>query len=235
MVTEYVPIPDRGRTFTLEVPVRLSDTGPDALVRLDGIARFLQDVATDDWDDTGIVSDDTWVVRRTALRGVAGGRWPVLKDKIALTTWCGGVGAAWAERRTDLYVNNELLVQSVALWVPIDPMGHPVRVRSSFFDVYGEATQGRKVSGRVSLTSPPPDAQWTPWPLRRSDLDVVGHVNNAAVWQAVSEVVSGRVHEVEVIHHGPIEGGNDVRVASTPGALWLVVGDDVRVAAHYSL
>ncbi len=118
--------------------------------------------------------------------------------------------------------------------MPIDPMGHPVRVRSTFFDVYGEATRGRKVSGRVSVTSPPPDAEWAPWPLRRSDLDVVGHVNNAAVWQAVSEVVSGPVASVEVIHHGPVEGGNDVRLARAPGAVWLLVGDQVRVAARYN-
>ncbi|MHB1089088.1 MAG: acyl-[acyl-carrier-protein] thioesterase [Acidimicrobiales bacterium] len=232
---EFVPTPDRGRTFTLELPVRLSDTGPDGLLRLDGIARYLQDVATDDWDSTGIVSDDTWVVRRTALRSVLTGRWPVLKDKVALTTWCGGAGAAWAERRTDLYVDDELLVQSVALWVPIDPQGHPVRVRPSFFDVYGEAMQGRKVSGRVSVTAPPPGTESTPWPLRRSDLDVVGHVNNAAVWQAVSEVVSGPVASVEVIHHGPVEGGNDVRLVRGEGSMWLLVGDEVRVAAHYSV
>lgn len=231
---EFVPIPERGRTFTLEVPVRLSDTGPDGHLRLDGIARYLQDVATDDWDDTAIVSDDTWVVRRTALRGVPSGRWPMLKDTVTLTTWCGGAGAAWAERRTDLYVNNELSVQSVALWVPIDPGGHPVRVRRSFFDVYGEATAGRKVSGRVHVTTPPPDAQWKAWPLRRSDLDVVGHVNNAAIWQAVTEVVPGPVTSIEVIHHGPVEGGNDVSLALAGNSLWLVVGDEVRVAAHYT-
>lgn len=232
---EFVPPPERGRTFTLEVPVRLSDTGPDGLLRLDGIARYLQDVATDDWDDTGIVSDDTWVVRRTALRNVASGRWPVLKDKVTLTTWCGGVGAAWAERRTDLYVDGVLLVQSVSLWVPIDPTGHPVRVRRPFFDVYGESIQGRKVSGRVTVSSPPVDAQRAPWPLRRSDLDIVGHVNNAAVWQAVSEVVAVPVASVEVIHHGPVEGGHEVSLARAPGALWLLVDDEVRVAAHYAI
>ncbi len=232
---EFVPPPEHGRTFTLEVPVRLSDTGPDGLLRLDGIARYLQDVATDDWDDTGIVSDDTWVVRRTSLRSASEARWPVLKDKVSLTTWCGGVGAAWAERRTDLSIDGVLMVQSVSLWVPIDPTGHPVRVRPSFFDVYGESIRGRKVSGRVNVTAPPVDAERAPWPLRRSDLDVVGHVNNAAVWQAVSEVVDVPVVSVEVIHHGPVEGGHDVSLARSPGALWLLVDDEVRVAAHYTV
>ena len=230
---ELISPPESGRTFTLEQPVRFSDTGPDGLLRLDAIARYLQDVATDDWDATGIVSDDMWVVRRTTLRSVAQGRWPVLKDKVSLTTWCSGVGAAWAERCTNLYVDDVLLVQSVALWVPIDPTGHPVRVRPQFFEVYGDSIQGRKISGRVTVSSPPIDAERAPWPLRHSDLDIVGHVNNAAVWQAVSEVVAVPVASVEVIHHGPVEGGHDVSLARAPGVLWLLVDDEVRVAAHY--
>ena len=232
---EFVPPPIKGRTYTIKVPVRLSDSGPDGLLRLDGIARFLQDVATDDWDDTGIVSDDTWVVRRTALRRVHGRAWPVINDRVSLTTWCGGVGAAWAERRTDLHVDGTLLIETASLWVPIDPSGHPVRIRESFSEVYGESLGGRKVSGRVTLSTPPGDAALHPWPLRHSDLDVIGHVNNAAVWQAVSEVVRVPVQSVEVIHHGPVEGGNEVVLAESPGALWLLVNGDVRVGIRYVL
>jgi acyl-ACP thioesterase len=145
------------------------------------------------------------------------------------------VGAAWAERRTNISVNGNLLIEAVALAVPVDPSGHPVRIRPVFFEVYGDAMQGRKVSGRVTLTTPPPDAVRQPWPLRRADLDIVGHVNNAAVWQAVSEVVDIPVSFVEVIHHGPVESGHDVSLLRSPGALWLLVDDEVRVAVEYSI
>jgi acyl-ACP thioesterase len=231
---EFVPLTNQGRRFTIEIPVRLSDTNPAGALRLDGIARYLQDVATDDWDDTGIVSTDTWVVRRTSIRQVADG-WPVLKDNLTLTTWCGGVGAAWAERRTNISVNGTLLLEAAGLWVPVDPSGHPVRVQPYFYEVFGEAIGGRKVSGRVKVTSPPADALRRPWPLRRADLDVVGHVNNAAVWQAVSEVVDVPVPFVQVTHHGPVEAGHEVSMARVPGALWLLVDDEVRVAVEYSL
>ena len=146
----------------------------------------------------------------------------------------GESGAAWAERRTNIYVGDELQIESAALWVPIDPTGHPVRVRAYFFEVFGEAVKGRKVSGRVPVSVPPPDAAVQPWPLRRADLDVVGHVNNAAVWQAVSQVVDVPVTAVEVIHHGPVESGHDVSLHRAPGALWLLVDDEVRVAATYT-
>lgn len=232
-VTEFVPLTDQGRRFTLELSVRLSDTNPSGALRLDGIARYLQDVATDDWDSTGIESTDTWVVRRTTIRRTTDA-WPMLKDNLTLTTWCGGAGAAWAERRTDLSVNGTLLLEAVALWVPVDPSGHPVRVRPLFLEVYGDAVQGRKVSGRVTLTAPPEGSTSRPWPLRRADLDIVGHVNNAAVWQAVSEVVDVPVAMVEVIHHGPVEAGHEVSLVRAPAALWLLVDDEVRVAARYS-
>ncbi len=127
------------------------------------------------------------------------------------------------------------MLEAAVLWVPVDGTGHPVRIQSQFLDVYGESVQGRKVSGRVALRTPPPNASSTPWPLRRADLDVVGHVNNAAVWQAVSEVVDVPVREVEVIHHGPVESGHEVRLVHAPGEMWLLVDGQVRVAAQYVL
>jgi len=229
---EFTPLSASGRRFSESFPVRLSDTDPSGALRLDGVARYLQDVGNDDWDDTGIATTDTWVVRRTTVR-MAGDAWPRLGDQVSLTTWCAGAGAAWAERRTDLSVNGEVVLQAAGLWVPIDPSGHPVRVRPAFYEVYGEALQGRKISGRVTLTQPDADAPRVPWTLRRADLDVVGHVNNAAVWQAVSEVVDVPVSYVELIHHGPVEGGHEVKLVHVPGRMWLLVDDEVRVAVEY--
>ena len=231
---EFVPLGDRGRRYTSQVIVRLSDANPTGALRLDGVARFLQDVATEDWEDTGIVSDYVWVVRRAVVRR-ARGQWPQMNQRLELTTWCSGVGAAWAERRTDITSLGEVVLEAAVLWVPVDVTGHPVRIQPQFLDVYGESVQGRRVSGRVALRTPPPDASSTPWPLRRADLDVVGHVNNAAVWQAVSEVVDVPVREVEVIHHGPVESGHEVRLVHAPGEMWLLVDDQVRVAAQYVL
>ncbi len=231
---EFVPLGEHGRRYTSGVVVRLSDADPSGALRLDGVARFLQDVATEDWEDSGIVSDDTWVVRRTVLRHV-GDEWPRMNQRLSLTTWCSGVGAAWAERRTNIAVGDEVVLEAASLWVPVDPSGHPVRLRPEFYGVYEEAFNGRKVSGRVSTSVPGPGAKEQPWPLRRADLDVVGHVNNAAVWQALSEVVDVPVATVELIHHGPVEDGHDVRLVHQPDAMWLLVNGDVRVSAHFSV
>jgi acyl-ACP thioesterase len=118
--------------------------------------------------------------------------------------------------------------------VPVDPTGHPVRIKPAFYDVYGEALQGRKVSGRVPAPAVADGALLVAWPLRRADLDIVGHVNNAAVWQAVTEIVTSRVSWVSVIHHGAVESGHDVKIAHVPGSLWMLVDGEVRVSAQYT-
>ena len=231
---EFVALPDEGWRFRTQYKVRLGDVGADGCLRLDGVARLLQDVATDDWDATGLDPDDYWVVRRTALRLVEGGRWPRYKELMTLTTWCGGVGAAWAERRTTIDVEGRVVLEASALWVPIDASGHPVRIGSEFMGIYGETIQGRKVSSRVHVPEIAPDSRRRPWPLRRADLDVIGHVNNAAVWQAITEVTGGAVSYVEVVHHGSLEQGDEVTLLSTEHNLWLSVGGTVQVAAEFS-
>jgi acyl-ACP thioesterase len=77
-VIEFVPRPEKGRRYSHDRRVRLSDAGPDGVLRLDGAARYLQDVASDDWAESGLDPSDTWVVRRSALRVADGGRWPAL-------------------------------------------------------------------------------------------------------------------------------------------------------------
>ncbi len=213
--------------------VRLGDADEFGQLRLDGVARFLQDVATDDWVDTGVESNDVWVVRRTLLRRLDLDRWPKYLDRLTLTTWCSGVGAAWAERRTTFELGGITLLEANALWVPTDSSGQPVRLRQSFFDVYGEAVRERKVSSRIATAPQPRDASRRPWPLRRSDVDVVGHVNNAAVWLAVADVLSVPQTRVCVTHHAPIEWGDDVSLVTAPGALWLDVDGAVRVSVEY--
>jgi acyl-ACP thioesterase len=232
-VVEFVPLGPNGRRYRGEYVIRLGDADEHGRLRLDGAARFLQDVGTDDWTDAIAHSDVTWVVRRTSIRLADGARWPRYLDHVTLTTWCAGSGAAWAERRTNFEYEGELSLETVALWVCVDASGHPVRVRERFFDVYGEQARDRKVSGRVTTPPVPQNAQVRPWPLRDADLDIVQHVNNAAIWQAVSEVVKLPIRDVSVTHHASIERTDQVLLHHVPGALWLTVEGVVTVSAQF--
>jgi acyl-ACP thioesterase len=71
------------------------------------------------------------------------------------------------------------------------------------------------------------------WALRAADIDIVGHANNAALWQAVSEVAKAPLRSVSVRHHGSVEAMDDVTLVRAPGHLWLSVEGEVRVSADY--
>src|SRR5262249_49716337 len=132
-----IPRPASGRTFSGTARVRLGDVSPKGRVRLDAVARYLQDVAHD--DAVGASGEDAarWVVRRTEMHIE---RFPVFREDLRLTTWASGTGGRWAERRTSVEGDRGGAIEVAALWVHVDPAtGRPKRLAPSFFDAYGEA------------------------------------------------------------------------------------------------
>ena len=69
----FLPPPPESRAFTHDARVRLGDVSPKGRLRLDGIAKAMQDVATDDALDGSPGEDAGWVVRRTTIEV---GAWP---------------------------------------------------------------------------------------------------------------------------------------------------------------
>lgn len=209
--TELLPLPPVGRTFTAERTARLGDVDPDGTVRLDAVARYLQDVATDDAVAAGFSNAMGWLVRRSMIR-VA--RPAVLNERLELTTFCTGFGRSWAERRTTVRGADGALIDGVSLWVQIDvESGRPARLTDEFVRVYGEAAAGRVVSSKFSLDrEPSPDAVPVANPFRATDLDVFGHLNNAAQWALAETLVQGHVlpragtGEVEFVTASQVEG-----------------------------
>ena len=170
--TVLLPRPKSGRIVPATRRVRLADADPNGRCRLDSIARFLQDIATDDSDGAGMGQSMSWVVRRTLIEVRQSPRY---QETLDLATWCSGHGACWAERRTELRGDGGADADSVTIWVHVDPKtGKPLRLIDRFFEVWGEAGAGRKVSARTSLDGDPADAAGEPWPVRAIDLDILG-------------------------------------------------------------
>jgi acyl-ACP thioesterase len=185
---EAVPSPT-GRVYEQRVRAGLADAGPTGRVRLDALARWLQDVAWADVDDAGLADRVAWVVRRMRLRVDA---FPAFGERLELRTWCTGFGRMWAERTTTV-TGSAGAVEAVAVWVSLDPVtGRPKTLDQPFVDVYGEAAAGRTVKARLHHPAPPGDAAASPWLFRRADLDVADHVNNAAYWAPVEEALLAR-------------------------------------------
>lgn len=226
---ELTTRPQEGRTFTVTRAVRLGDASPNGRLRLDAMATYAQDIATDDSRDTGLPDADAWVVRRSTVEVH---RFPVYGEALALTTWCSGTGSRWADRRTDVEGDRGGHVECVTVWVAVDmATGRPRLLGDDFAAVYGAAANGRVVSARLRHASPPADAPRRPWPLRFADFDVLGHVNNAAYWVAVEELLAERRElraplRAEVEFHQAVERDTPVTLVTVDRAdgvdAWLV-------------
>ncbi len=221
--------------------VRLGDVGPAGRLRLDAVARHLQDVAGDDAAEAGLPGEQAWVVRRTVLRV---DRPAVLGERLRLTTWCAGLGPRWADRRTSLVGDRGGAVEAASLWVHLDPQtGRPLPLPPAFHERYAEAAGGRTVRARLTLPDPPPTAAAHPWPLRAADFDALGHVNNAVAWAAVEDALAGRDRraplEAVVEWRVPLERGATPALVTAEAAgpdagtlrVWLVDGATVVTAA----
>jgi acyl-ACP thioesterase len=214
-----IPLPAQGRTFGSRCRVRLSDMDAGGRLRLDAVARYLQDVAGDDVDETGWgAPEHLWVIRRVLLDVDV----PFLRDReVEVVTWCSGLGAVAAGRRWSLRGDAGGRAEVDSVWIHLGPDGAPARLVD--FGVYAEATAGRHVSTRFELAEPATTSDGLPWPLRPTDIDLLDHVNNAVYWQAVEHCLPGsgldprRPLRAQLEYRQPLDLGDDVA---------LVVGHD---------
>lgn len=189
-MTELVAHPSVGRTYAAGRRVRLGDADPTGRIRLDAIARYLQDVSDDDTRDSGFDEPMSWVVRRTAIEV---GPWPEVGEDVVLRTFCGGIGPRWAERRVSMSGSAGGCVEAATLWVHLDlDTMAPKRLSDSFLACFAEAAGGRTVRARLHHGPPPAGAVRRAWTVRATDLDLLDHVNNAAMWAIVEEVLAER-------------------------------------------
>lgn len=228
---DMVGRPNAGRTFAGRRRVRLGDCSPGGRLRLDAVARYLQDVSDDDTRDAEF-AQMTWVVRKSVIDVH---QFPTYLEPVDLLTWCSGLGSRWAERRVDIDTAGGGSVSAATLWVHLDPATlRPAPMTEGFHAVFAPSTAGRTVSSRLTFPGPPPNVELTPWPLRFADYDVMDHVNNAIAFVLVEEALADRRAlraplRVVVEYRSPIDRGVRLRSGGTDHADgydgWLVDDD----------
>lgn len=210
-LNELVPRPRQGRVFEQVVRPGFADCAPSGRIRLDALARWLQDVAYADVVDAGMAHTAVWVVRRSRIR-VA--RFPRFGEAYTLATFCSGLGRMWAERRTSIsrLGDPESDVETVSLWVHLDPLDwRPAPFTEEEAALYGTSAAGRRVTARLRHPQPPSTNGGEPWAFRATELDIAGHINNAAYWQPLEEeLLRGREPssvDVEIEYRSPCQPG----------------------------
>lgn len=236
-----------GRVFTGLRKVRLGDVTTSGRLRLDALTRYTQDVSDDDTTDAGLDTEPAWVVRRTLVDVLKPAQ---LAETIEISTFCSGLGRRWAERRLCVSGSEGARYEAATLWICIDPTsGRPRELTDQFHAIYGPSAQGRSVKARLTIPKPADSGEiqasagtvsrWT-WPLRAVDLDTLGHVNNAAYWAVIEEVLYAEdrsaPYRALLEYSGGVEYGDDVSILSVIDGEaathhWFVDGRDAPAAA----
>jgi acyl-ACP thioesterase len=223
---KILPRPHGVRSFSGPAFATISDCAPSGRVRLDALARWLQDIAYQDVVDVGLESVAVWVVRRTRIRV---NRWPRFAERFELTTFCSGLGRMWAERRTDVRSpssDGPADVEGVSLWVHLDPDRRlPFPLTEAEVTAYSGPEAQRRVTARLRHPAPPAVAHRSaaPWTFRETECDLADHVNNAAYWQPLEEELLRRGADP-----GPVDVELEYRAPAQPGEMWWVAERDAR-------
>jgi acyl-ACP thioesterase len=206
-----------GRVYSESHLVGPADVTPAGRMRLDEIARWLQDVAFGDLVDAGHAGEGFWIVRRTRI---VVERFPGFAEDLRLATFCTGASPLAAERRTSIEGSAGAAVEAVSIWVNLDPETRmPARLPEGFHVAYGAAAAGRRARSRLRHPPPPTGATSRPWTFRHTDLDLAGHVNNAVYWELVEECL-------EPDPPASLDAEIEYRSAALPGAATVLADGD---------
>jgi acyl-ACP thioesterase len=233
---ELVDHPGVGRAFACVLAPGLADAAPGGRVRLDALARWLQDAALADVVDAGLGEKALWVVRRSRL---AVRRFPRFGEAVTVRTWASGVGRMWAQRRTTVTTAEGGVVEAVALWVHLHPeTARPMPLTEDEMTVYGPSADGREIKARLRHPAPPEGAASRPWTFRRTEADVADHINNSAYWAPLEEELleagaDPEALDVEIEHRTPAQPGAHAVLAQ--GAHRWVVDGAGEVRASFLL
>ena len=163
-------------------------------------------------------------------------RFPRFGERFSVATFCSGLGRMWGERRTTIRRadQDEADVEAVALWVHLDPVSwRPIPFNELETALYGSAAAGRRVSARLRHPGPESDSEQGTWTFRAIDLDLAGHVNNAAYWQPLEEELLAGDDPVqidaEIEFRTPCQPGVKQLLRRGPRR-WIVGGEETHAS-----
>ncbi|PTR31339.1 acyl-ACP thioesterase [Rhodococcus sp. OK519] len=240
------PAPPSTRYFESSRPIRTGDVDAEYRLRLDGIARYLQDIGADNLTAHGFdKTDPLWIVRRTVIDVHRPAIWP---DRIHLRRWCTAHSTRWSAMRVQLTTEEDALIETEGFWINIGAdSGMPARISDGLLESLGRSTDEHRLRWKPWLPAGPPDAddredRERAFHLRATDIDPFNHVNNTTYWHAVEECLADRPdliaapYRAVVEHLSPIFARDHVRLhAETDDSslsVWFLVEGEVRAVAR---
>ncbi|MGW5227564.1 acyl-[acyl-carrier-protein] thioesterase [Nocardia niigatensis] len=241
LATPLAPVPGSGHIFDVTRRLGTVDMDENQHLRIDGIARHLQDAGVDHLVHCGALDTHPhWIVRRTVIDVLQPITWPA---QLRMRRWCSGISPRWCTMRVRIDSDTGGLIETEGFWIHMNKETmSPSRIADDFFELMSTTTDNRRLRWRQWLEAPQPTAPATPFPLRRTDTDHFQHITNTAYWHAIHEMTTEATdltrapHRFVLEYNKPIRYGEtlDIRTTRTPDALtlWFAVGDDTRAIAQ---
>ncbi|CAA0130757.1 putative protein [Mycolicibacterium vanbaalenii] len=233
-------VPEAGYVYRTSWRVATGDVGGDLNLRLDGVARYIQEVGAENLVDAGEAEDHPhWLVQRTVIDVIEPIEFP---NEVSFSRWCSALSSRWCTMRVDLVGSDGGRIETEGFWIAINSKTlTPQRVSDTLIDRFASTTDVHRLKWSPWLENPAAQDETMPFPLRRTDIDIFEHVTNTAYWHAIHEVIAlvpdvcTPPYRAVVEYRRPIKYGEDITVGwSRHGddvQIALAVGDDVRAAA----
>lgn len=207
-------------TFT----IRSYEVRPEGTAKLMTICNLLQEVAGNharqlDYDINQLRENNrTWFLYRLQLEMQY---YPVWKELVTIETWPSGGKGVLAHRDFLLYnEQNEVLGRATTQWMIVDlNRERPVPIPQEVFDM--EISDRSHVitpkRGKIALDPENGQNDKKDFHVRRSDLDINGHVNNVTHINWISESVPRQIYsqyqlsDIDIIYQGESKLGDMVR------------------------
>lgn len=218
--------------FGVGYRVRTGDIDQQMRVRLDAVARYLQDIANDNIAVTEFAATDPfWIVRRTVIDVHSPITWPA---DISLERWCGALSTRWTNMRVRVSADHQTnrfnpdprppgRIETEAFWINVNEQGMPSRLSDQALSMLSQMTDEHRLRWRAMNPEKAPDPASLMLPdrehtLRITDFDPFKHLNNAAYLEAVEDELVEHAdlvdqpHRVVIEYLRPITPGSGIRI-----------------------
>lgn len=233
-------LPASGYIYSTSWKLATSDIDQLHHARLDGVARYIQEVGAEHLADAGSAEiHPHWIVQRTVIDVIEPLGWP---NDITFRRWCSGISPRWCSMRVRLDGSDDGRIETEGFWINMNKETlTPSLMTDEFFARLATTTDNHRLKWRPWLPGTvQAEAGTTSFALRYTDIDHFEHVNNTVYWHGVHEVLANQPaplaapYRAVVEYRQPIKLDESVTIRSdtTDGRIriWFCVGDDVRAA-----
>ncbi|MCV7214795.1 hypothetical protein H7J51_05785 [Mycobacterium crocinum] len=233
-------LPEDGYVYSTAWKMLTSDIDRQQQLRLDAVARYIQEVGAEQLIDAGFEHvHPHWIVQRTVIDVLTPMTWP---SAITFRRWCSAISLRWCTMRVRLDSPDGGRIETEGFWINMNKETlTPSLMDEGFFNKLATTTDEHRLKWRAWLPGPvPPDAEALPFALRDTDIDIFDHVTNTAYWHGIHEVTARHPHVASapyramVEYRRPIALRDEVTIRHrADGDLvrcWFCVGDEVHAA-----